>query len=250
MKPMTTFVVVCAMLSAFVAAKSMPIVGNGLHREASANYTGDAPVDQVTPTRSRAAPAKRTISALYFVNKVTNGDMFQTEASRLVEQKGDQVAKTFSRRMAAEQRDSMIELKSLLDGDMLNLQMPTTLDNDHREMLSELKLLKGKAFDDAYNKGQLSGQRDVVASFEQYAKNGENADLRQWAIQMLPHLYETLRVTEELNYNALALPVEKSSVSWSGFPVSEPNRATGDIPERRLSGPSEQTSSRPLGASN
>jgi putative membrane protein len=211
MKTMITFVVIYAVLSALVAAKSMSIAAIGHLPASLANYTGDAVVDRDARTRTSGTPAKRTISALYFVNKVVNDDMFQAETSPLVEQNGDQIDKTFARRMVAKQRKATNELKSLVDGGMLSLQMPTALDNGHREMLAELKPLKGRAFDEAYDKGQLSRQRDIVALFEQYASNGKHADLRQWAIQMLPHLYETLRMTEGLSHLALGLHAEKDS---------------------------------------
>ena len=44
----------------------------------------------------------------------------------------------------------------------------------------------------------LKGHRDAVALFEAYAKGGDDAELKGWAGQTLPHLKEHLSMAEKL----------------------------------------------------
>ena len=196
MKPMTAIVAGGALLSVLAVAETVSISNAGRYVVASnpveiASLNRNATVD--------VAPAKRTIPAPYFVTKVATSAMFEVEASRLAEEKGEQIDKTVARRTATEQRKAASELKSMVDGGVVSMKMPVVLDSDHQEMLAELKQLHGKAFDSAYEKGQVSAQRELVALFEQYIGNGDDADLRQWAKGKLPQFREALSVAERLS---------------------------------------------------
>jgi hypothetical protein len=46
----------------------------------------------------------------------------------------------------------------------------------------------GKEFDRAYDQMQLQAHEEAVALFSDYARNGDNTDLKTWAAQTLPHL--------------------------------------------------------------
>jgi predicted outer membrane protein len=45
---------------------------------------------------------------------------------------------------------------------------------------------------------QVKAHRDMVALLEVYSKSGDNADLKKWASQTLPHLKEHLGMAEKL----------------------------------------------------
>ncbi|HEY0724783.1 MAG TPA: DUF4142 domain-containing protein [Pyrinomonadaceae bacterium] len=65
-------------------------------------------------------------------------------------------------------------------------------------MLDDLKAKNGTDFDQSYDQVQLKAHRDAVALFEAYAKGGDNAELKGWAGQTLPHLKEHLSMAEKL----------------------------------------------------
>lgn len=46
---------------------------------------------------------------------------------------------------------------------------------------------------DSEQQVQVKAHRDAVAVFEAYGKSGDNADLKNWASQTLPHLKEHLQ---------------------------------------------------------
>ena len=82
--------------------------------------------------------------------------------------------------------------------DKVNAELPAELDADHQKMLDDLRNLDGKQFDDAYDKDQLEGHEQAVNLFRQYARNGDNKDLRRWAAQTLPHLQQHLAMARKL----------------------------------------------------
>jgi putative membrane protein len=62
------------------------------------------------------------------------------------------------------------------------------VDQSHADMLDKLGREKGKDFDSDYMSDQVSGHKDAVSLFDDYAKSGDNRSLRTWARQTLPKL--------------------------------------------------------------
>jgi hypothetical protein len=57
-------------------------------------------------------------------------------------------------------------LKALLEGSMVKLTLPASLDSEHQKMLDELNAKSGKVFDTSYDQIQVKAHRDAVALFE------------------------------------------------------------------------------------
>lgn len=51
----------------------------------------------------------------------------------------------------------------------------------------------------AYDHMQLQAHEEAVALFEQYARDGDNPDLKAWAAKTLPHLKEHLAMAKRLS---------------------------------------------------
>ncbi len=121
-----------------------------------------------------------------------------SDSSRLAERHGDRTDRKFAEHMVADHTKLSDQLKSLVTSGKVKADLPTALDADHQQKLDELRKLTGRQFDDAYNRAQLDGHQEAVALFEQYAANGDNADLKQWASQTLPRLKEHLSMAGRL----------------------------------------------------
>ena len=65
-------------------------------------------------------------------------------------------------------------------------------------MLDDLKARSGKDLDQSYDQIQVKAHQDAVALFEDYAKDGDNADLKKWAAATLPHLKQHLKMAQKL----------------------------------------------------
>ena len=138
-------------------------------------------------------------SAQDFVTKVAISDMFEIQSSHLaLSKQADTDTKPFAEKMVQDHQKTSTELKALVDGGKVKATLPSALDAEHQKMLDDLKAKSGKDFDQSYDHVQLKAHRDAVALFEAYAKGGDNADLKGWAGQTLPHLKEHLSMAEKL----------------------------------------------------
>jgi putative membrane protein len=138
-------------------------------------------------------------SAQDFVNKVAISDMFEIQASQLaLSKEADADTKPFAEKMVQDHQKTSSELKSLVEGSIVKLTLPTSLDPEHQKLLNELNGKSGKDFDQSYDQIQVKAHREAVALFEAYSKSGEDSDLKTWAGNTLPHLKEHLSMAEKL----------------------------------------------------
>jgi putative membrane protein len=147
-----------------------------------------------TPPAASGAPSTQD-----FVTKVAISDMFEIQSSQLaLSKEADADTKPFAEKMVQDHQKTSTELKALVDGGKVKARLPTALDSQHQKMLDELKGKNGKDFDASYDQTQLKAHQDAVTLFEAYAKSGDNAELKGWAGQTLPHLKEHLSMAEKL----------------------------------------------------
>ena len=138
-------------------------------------------------------------SAKDFVNKVAISDMFEIQSSQLaLSKQADEDTKPFAQKMVQDHQKTSSELKAVVEGSMVKLTLPTTMDSEHQKMLNDLQAKDGKDFDRTYDQIQLKAHQDAVALFESYSKHGDNPELKSWAVATLPHLKEHLSMAQKL----------------------------------------------------
>ena len=133
-----------------------------------------------------------------FVKEVAISDMFEIEASKLAQQKGNAAEKTFASQMVTDHTKTSTELKALVSGGKVKAELPTALDSSHQSKLDKLKGESGRDFSADYDTMQVSAHKDAVSLFERYAKGGDNADLKDWAGKTLPALQHHLEMAQNL----------------------------------------------------
>jgi putative membrane protein len=133
-----------------------------------------------------------------FVNKAALSDMFEIESSKLALQKSntDEIKK-FAQMMVDDHTKTSDDLKSMAQK-MQGTQVPTALDPEHQQKLSQLQSASGRQFDQDYRTMQVQGHQDAVKLFEDYAKDGDNNELKSWANNTLPKLRSHLQAAEGL----------------------------------------------------
>ena len=110
-------------------------------------------------------------SAQDFVNKVAISDMFEIQSSQLaLSKQADEDTKPFAQKMVQDHQKTSSELKAVVEGSMVKLTLPTTMDSEHQKMLNDLQAKDGKDFDRTYNQIQLKAHQDAVALFESSQK--------------------------------------------------------------------------------
>jgi putative membrane protein len=146
------------------------------------------------------ALAQGRVSTEDFVKKVAISDMAEIQSSQLaVSRSPDADTKPFAEKMVKDHQQTSSELKTLIDNGKVHVTLPMALDVEHQKLLDELKAKQGKQFDQAYDHMQIEAHEQAVALFEEYARDGDNPDLKSWAMKTLPHLQEHLAMAKRLS---------------------------------------------------
>ena len=161
----------------------------------------------VTPALAQSVGEKTGINSALgvspstadFVKEVAISDMFEIEASKLAQQKGNAAEKSFASQMVTDHTKTSTELKGLVSGGKVKAELPTTLDSSHQSKLDKLKGESGKDFSADFDSMQVSAHKDAVSLFERYAKGGDNPDLKDWAGKTLPALNHHLEMAQNLD---------------------------------------------------
>jgi putative membrane protein len=134
-----------------------------------------------------------------FVTQVAISDMFEIEASKLAQQRGNAGEKSFASQMVTDHTKTSTELKGLVSGGKVHAELPTGLDSSHQRKLDALKAASDKDFSSEFNSMQVSAHKDAVDLFERYAKGGDDPNLKDWAGKTLPALQHHFQMAQYLD---------------------------------------------------
>jgi putative membrane protein len=159
-----------------------------------------------------AIPALATPNAADFRHQAMQSDAFEIASSKIALGRSDNPkVKSFARLMI---HDHTLTTEHLLAGsgmtkaDVDRKIVPgpdgkhkanDLIDQSHADTLDKLGSEKGKDFDSDYMGDQVSGHKDAVSLFEDYAKNGDDRSLRHWAHKTLPTLKMHLARAEAID---------------------------------------------------
>ncbi len=96
--------------------------------------------------------------------------------------------------------------KKLMDT-LKQAKLPTpeyAMDTEDRDLINQLTVLQGSAFDRAYVRDQIQGHKQAVELLEGYSKQGDNEALKQLASTLLPTIKEHLQMAEGLSSSVTA----------------------------------------------
>ena len=135
-----------------------------------------------------------------FVQKAAMSDMYEIEAGKIATQKGQSDAvKQYGTKMTEMHTQMSNELKSIVEADKINVQLPTKLDDKHQKMIDDLNEAKAEDFDKTYIDQQESAHKTAVDLFEDYAESGDNGAVKAFAAKTLPIIKEHLNEAEKLD---------------------------------------------------
>lgn len=139
-----------------------------------------------------------------FIQKAAIGGKFEIDTSKLALDKSQNaVIKEFANRMIKDHGNTNDKFKNVLGAAQINLSvMPTALDMDHMKTFNELGRLKGTDFDQQYIADQINAHNEAVSLFENYAKNGDNPTLRNFAIDTLPTLRDHAQQIQDIKLSS------------------------------------------------
>jgi putative membrane protein len=179
-------------LKVFIAAAALATLAQSPTLAQSTKSLGEvaAPPSTLQPER---------VDANTFVQMAANSDMLEIQSSELaLKNIQDKAIQEFAKHMVEDHQKSAERLKSVAQGK----NIPTTLDSDHAKILEQLQRASGKEFALQYVQMQLAAHQKAVTLFENYAANGDDPKLKEFAQQTAPSLREHLRTVEKIRNDA------------------------------------------------
>jgi len=128
-----------------------------------------------------------------FVAKAAAGDIFEIEAGKLGEVKASPNASRLAETLTSDHTAMLADLKALVQSGKVKAEIPVALDAAYQAKFDKLKSLKGGAFDKGYFDVQIDAQKEYIALFEAYARDGGNSELKSFAAKYLPRLQKHIK---------------------------------------------------------
>lgn len=133
-----------------------------------------------------------------FVKEAAYNDMFEIQSTQLAQQRGNVAEKSFAAAMINDHIKTAGELKEMVGSGAVKTELPATLDSTRQIEIDKLKSLNDAAFSSRYDADQVRGHEDAASLFERYARDGEDAKLKDWAGKVLPIIRHHLEMAESL----------------------------------------------------
>lgn len=145
--------------------------------------------------QTQPIPEAQTID---FVHKVAGSDMLEIAISRLAQDRGTQADKAFAATMIEDHTKTSEELKALVAKMANGISMPSALPKKDQKILDSLARLTGPKFGARFDAVQVRAHEAAITLFGNYARNGDNPDLKAWAAKTLPTLKHHLDMARQL----------------------------------------------------
>lgn len=151
-----------------------------------ASAEGAGPVSDVQDMAAGAvgmAAAAAPTDAKGFIIAAANGDMYETQASKLAETKATSPEiKAFAKKMIADHAKTTAELKSIAAKGSMTADIPAKMDERRQGLVDNLKTSKdGHEFDKRYVNQQVAAHREMATLMKGYGGNGDNPALKAFA---------------------------------------------------------------------
>ena len=134
-----------------------------------------------------------------FVKKAAMSDMYEVEAGKIASEKGQSEAvKQFGQHMVEAHSKADEEVRGIVQAEKLDVKLPDKLDKKRQKMIDALNDAKPEDFDKVYAGQQIKVHKKAADLFDEYAEDGENAALKQFAADTLPGIKQHLEEAKKL----------------------------------------------------
>ena len=108
----------------------------------------------------------------------------------------DEAVRGFGTMMVTEHTTAQDQLSNIAAS--FDIDIPDTLNHEHRALHTQLSALEGAAFDDAYISSQITAHQEAQQLFQTQIDQGLNPRLKEYASNILPHIMMHLERAMEL----------------------------------------------------
>lgn len=175
--------------------------------------SADGTPGAVTPAAPAASSSSGTVagSAVSFMNSAAVGGMLGEQASRLAEQKSNDLkTRDLAKKLAKDHAQANQELSRLAAAK--DVVLPRELDQEHQAKLQSLEKAAPDQLDSNYANLMVADHNQAVMLFEQEARTGQDAEVKAFAERQLPKLREHLEQIHQL-----------PGISTAGEPAQTPS---------------------------
>jgi putative membrane protein len=182
----------------------------------SAEAAGQGGRDQSTGTVTAERSSADRSGTREFINKMAIAGMAEVQLGKVASERGqDADVKAFGQMMVTDHTRADEALKQVAS--QAGVQLPTQLDEKHRELVDRLMKLQGQEFDREYIKAMVEGHDDVHEQLLQQAgwistrndtsvpaavgtsgSTSGDSGVRQWAMKTLPTVQQHLQRAREI----------------------------------------------------
>ena len=131
-----------------------------------------------------------------FIEKAAEGGLAEVQLGQLAQQKAaDQKTKDFAQQMITDHTQANQKLMAIAQAK--GVTPPTTLSEHHQEVQQKLQNASGAKFDKMYLRGQVHDHEETLELMQKEAKNGSDADLKQFAATTAPIVQQHLDMAKQ-----------------------------------------------------
>lgn len=144
----------------------------------------------VVMAASSAALANASGDTQKFINKAVIGGQFEIESSQLaLDRSTDPAVRNFAKKIISDHTRAASALnKAMAEAGLAANLKPTAMDKKHIKILDALRQEDVQDFDEKYAEAQKKAHNNAVNLYEDYADEGDNVALKEFAINTLPTL--------------------------------------------------------------
>ena len=126
--------------------------------------------------------AEMTSTTKGFVTAAATSDMYEVAAGQIAVQRAQSPAvKEFAQKMVDAHTETTTKLKGILADNKINVAPPGHVDHRRQMMLDDLRGAKSQDFDHRYISQQVAAHKEANILMRGYAKDGDNAALKDFA---------------------------------------------------------------------
>lgn len=126
--------------------------------------------------------AEMTRTTTGFATAAAISDLYEVTAGQIAVQRAQSPAvKSLAQKMIEAHSQTTTKLKSLIAGEKINFAPPAHVDHRRQGMLDDLRGAKAQDFDHRYVSQQIAAHEEADILMRGYAKDGDNAALKEFA---------------------------------------------------------------------
>jgi putative membrane protein len=169
---------------------------------------GAASAQATMPAATPASGAKVAHADSSFLKDAAEANFAEINAANIAVTKGSSAdVKSFAQRMIDQHKQADSDLQSLAVAK--GVKLPADASMMQKGKLKVLEQRDGTSFDHHYAEGQVSAHKDAVKLFTKASTDAKDADVKAWAVKMLPTLQQHLQDAQALEKTTRAADKKK-----------------------------------------